>query len=169
MVSAVTTVASAGVSTRPCEVVLDEHVGTAFGGTATLVGNTIDTNAQACTWTVVGPQLTGSVFITVMFPDASTQNARAADAVALVRYNHDFLIQNYPAKITDVEEVAGVGEYAYLDTWTRTIHVAVSPELAISVQFVTSATGDFGTPISDVVRAALTAAVPAVAPDLLGA
>ncbi|MDO8391333.1 MAG: hypothetical protein Q7V57_12685 [Actinomycetota bacterium] len=157
------------MSTRPCDVVLDEHVGTAFGGTATLVGNTIDTNAQECTWTVAGPQLNGTVYITVRYPDPASQNARAADALALMQYSHDFIIETYPDMAPFIEEVAGVGEYAYLNTRTRTIEVAVSPELALSVQFVTSATGDFGTPISDAVRAALAAAALAVAPDLLGA
>lgn len=160
------TTSPAGGSISPCDVVVAEHVGTAFGGTATLVGNTVDLNPQECTWTVAGA-LNGNVEITVLFPDASMHNGGATDAVAMVHYNHDFTIQNYPDKVKDIEEVSGVGEYAFIDTWTKTLQVALSPALAVSVQFVATPS-DFGQLPTDVERAALSATALAVAPDLAG-
>lgn len=156
------------VSTDPCASVSDDHVGAPWGGTATKLGNTVDTNPQECTWQVDGP-LAGKVEITVSFPDPSSMNSGASDAVSMVQYRHDFLLQNYPDKAADIEVVTGVGQYAYLDTWTRSLHVALSPDLAVSVQWVSASTADFGTPISDAVRAALSASALAVGPDLAGA
>ena len=156
------------VSTDPCRAVSDDNVGGPFGGAAVMVGNTVENEPQECTWRVSGA-MAGTVEVTVLYPNAAEADAQASDAVELVMYRHDFTLQNFPNKSADLEEVTGVGVYAYLDTWTRSIHVAISSELAVSVQWVSATTGDFGTPIRDDVRAALAATALAVAPDLLGA
>jgi len=151
---------------KPCDLVPTAHVGAAFGGTATLVGNTVVANAQECTWSIAGPTLTGQVEITVAFPDPATLNGGAADAVALVHYQHDFTVQNFPAKVADLQEVPGVGAYAFLDTYTRTLEVAVSPRLALVVQYVSGSSADFGTGVSPAMLTALTTMSATAAADI---
>lgn len=165
-VGATTTSAAAG-EPDACEKVTLVDIATAFGAPPTLVGHEDKSNPEQCTWSLADGSARGAkVYITLLFPNVTTHNGGASDAVAEIKYNHDFTIQSFPDKVPDIVEAPGVGVYAFFDTRVRTLQVAASPTLAFAVQWVSGGSGDFGTPMSDAVRNSLVKMAALAATDL---
>ena len=127
----------------PCDALSKADIQAAFGGTVA-DGQVDSIEKGQCKWEIAGGASGQAVVFA--YPNSRTGfNTRLPGAERELRDQRTHLL---PFRVPFVKDVTGIGDYAFVETDTRVLHVAKAPDLLFIMQYVAGASR-FGQPITD--------------------
>jgi len=138
--------ASAAKKLKPCKLVKPPEIEAQFGGPVAKGSSTDSVTGGDCTW-IVGEEFTppgGAFHASILSPSpiGGAVDKAAPGAVNAVQQQMDFEAETF--RDADIHDVAGVGQLAWLNGFTRQLNVAVNDKFAFSVQWSPADTSSFG-------------------------